>query len=268
MKRPAAGLRVRSRAPLVISVLALVVAISGVSAVSAATHIVRAALFAKNAGAVNGIKASRVPRAGRLLALNASAKLPRSVMPPLTVASLNGIRASSTAAAGRLFPLGANAAFPESVIPLDSTTKAPNIAVRLSSDVDQAIPNSAGGPTTPETFLRFARAEFDTAGLFRSAAPDRVTVPVTGIYLISATVSWDPLTSGAGERVVRLAAKGVVVAAQQAVTPGDPFQSVTGIERLTAGDIVQVVVGSTNDTKVITADGNSSSLSVVWLAPG
>jgi hypothetical protein len=268
MKRPARARRVRSGAPLVISLLALVVAISGVQVVSAATGIVKVALFAKNAGTVNGIKASRVPRPGQLVALNVAAKLPHSVIPTVAVTSVSGIRASTRATAGALFPLGFNAAFPESVIPLDSTTKAPNVAARIYSDVDQAIPNSAGGPTTPETFLHFSRAEFDTAGLFRSAAPDRLTVPVAGVYLISATVSWDPKTSGAGERVVRLAAKGIVVAAQQAVTPGDPFQSVTGIDRLSPGDIVQVVVGSTNDTKVVTADGNSSSLSVVWLAPG
>jgi hypothetical protein len=268
MKRPAGPRRVRPGAPLSISLLALLIAISGVPVVSAATHIVKVALFAQNAGAVNGIKASRVPHPGQLVALNAGAKLPRSVVPTVAATSLNGIRASTTPIAGALYPLGRNAAFPDSVIPLDSTTKAPNIAARIYADVDQPIPNSAGGPTTPETFLHFGRAEFDTAGLFQSAIPDRLTVPVTGVYLISATVSWDPLTSGVGERVVRIAAKGIVVAAQQAVTPGDPFQSVTGIDRLSAGDTVQVVVGSTNDTKAVTADGNPSSLSVVWLAPG
>ena len=40
------------------------------------------AAFAFNAGAVNGIKASRTPKPGRLVPLGKNAKLPASVMPP------------------------------------------------------------------------------------------------------------------------------------------------------------------------------------------
>ena len=39
------------------------------------------AAFAANAGAVNGIKASRTPKAGRLVPLGRNAKLPASVVP-------------------------------------------------------------------------------------------------------------------------------------------------------------------------------------------
>src|SRR5881398_2506797 len=39
------------------------------------------AAFAENAGAVNGIKASRTPKPGRLVPLGKNAKLPRSVVP-------------------------------------------------------------------------------------------------------------------------------------------------------------------------------------------
>ncbi|MDX6556124.1 MAG: hypothetical protein QOD86_2319 [Miltoncostaeaceae bacterium] len=47
----------------------------------AATNAVRNALFAKNAGAVNGIQASRTPRPNRLVPLNRRGKLPASVIP-------------------------------------------------------------------------------------------------------------------------------------------------------------------------------------------
>ncbi len=47
----------------------------------AATSAVRNALFAKNAGAVNGIRASRTPRPNRLVPLNRQGKLPVSVIP-------------------------------------------------------------------------------------------------------------------------------------------------------------------------------------------
>ena len=41
------------------------------------------AAFAKNAGAVNGIKASRTPKPGRLVPLGKNAKLPASVVPTI-----------------------------------------------------------------------------------------------------------------------------------------------------------------------------------------
>jgi uncharacterized membrane protein len=118
--------------------------------------------------------------------------------------------------------------------------------------------------------LHFDRIAFDTAGLFNPSAPDRLTIPVTGIYLISASVRWDPVTSGAGERVVRIFAGNEVVADQQAVTPGSPYIAVSGVARLLTGAVVGVAAGATNDTKVITdgTNSDSSSLSVVWLAPG
>ena len=153
-------------------------------------------------------------------------------------------------------------------LPLDSTSKAPNIAARIWSDVDQAIPNSAGGPTTPETYLRFDQARFDTDRLFSTTTPDRLTIPVSGIYLITATVAWEHPPTAAGDRVVRLVAGGKIIAAEQVFTPFAPIQSVAGLDRLSAGDTVQVVVGTDTDTKVLTLDGDSPSLSVVWLAPG
>jgi hypothetical protein len=68
--------------PIVLSAAALVVAVLGSTPLGhAAGGIVQTALFAKNAGKVNGIKASRTPKAGQLVALGANAKLPRSVFP-------------------------------------------------------------------------------------------------------------------------------------------------------------------------------------------
>jgi hypothetical protein len=72
----------RQRAPLVLSALALTVAVAGsTSPVQAAAGAVRTALFAKNAGAVNGIKASAQPQAGKLVPLGRDGKLPVGVLP-------------------------------------------------------------------------------------------------------------------------------------------------------------------------------------------
>lgn len=70
----------KNRLPLALSAVALLIAIVGTPMSEGALHVVRTALFAKNAGAVNGIKASRVPRRGQLVPLNARGHFPSSVL--------------------------------------------------------------------------------------------------------------------------------------------------------------------------------------------
>ncbi len=137
-----------SRLPLVISLLALVVALSGVPVVPAATHAVRLALFSKNAGAVDGLKASKKPRPGRLVPLGSKARFPRSVIPAVDAPSVGGISAARVPTAGTLLPLGANAAFPETVVPLDSTTKAPRIAARVYRTTDLPVATNLPNAST------------------------------------------------------------------------------------------------------------------------
>ena len=71
----------KRRLPLIFSVTALVVALAGITplgeAARDATQVVR---FARNADKVDGLHASRSPKAGRLLALNSSKKFPASVL--------------------------------------------------------------------------------------------------------------------------------------------------------------------------------------------
>lgn len=67
------------RLPLAISVMALCVALVG--SPGAAVSAVKKVVFADNAGSVNGLKASKKPRPGRLVALNENKKFPSSVLP-------------------------------------------------------------------------------------------------------------------------------------------------------------------------------------------
>ncbi|HKO74462.1 MAG TPA: hypothetical protein VJU01_04040 [Gaiellaceae bacterium] len=69
--------KLRERLPIILSVTALVVAVFGATPVGNA---VDAVLFAKNAGKVDGIDASKTPKAGDLLALNGNKKFPASVV--------------------------------------------------------------------------------------------------------------------------------------------------------------------------------------------
>jgi hypothetical protein len=70
---------VREKLPLVLSATALVVALLGATPLGEAAY--NAVPFAKNAGKVNGIKASRAPRASQLLPLGPNRKFPSSVVP-------------------------------------------------------------------------------------------------------------------------------------------------------------------------------------------
>jgi hypothetical protein len=71
------------RLPIVLSSTALAIALLGSTSVgqafSSGASLAKRASFAKNAGAVNGIKASKQPRPGRLLPLGPDGKFPASV---------------------------------------------------------------------------------------------------------------------------------------------------------------------------------------------
>lgn len=69
--------------PVALSIAALVVAVLGSTPYgeAAAKRVVKRALYALNADKVDGIDASRTPRAGQLLALDGSGKFPASVVP-------------------------------------------------------------------------------------------------------------------------------------------------------------------------------------------
>ena len=70
------------RLPVVLSIAALAAALLGSTSVSQAfsgASFAKRSAFAKNAGAVNGIKASRTPTPGKLVALGPNGKFPASV---------------------------------------------------------------------------------------------------------------------------------------------------------------------------------------------
>lgn len=76
----------RSLGVVAVATAALVAAAAAPGASAAAQKVPRAKL-ADNARKVNGIKASKKPKAGRLLALNRRGRFPRSVLPPATPAA-------------------------------------------------------------------------------------------------------------------------------------------------------------------------------------
>jgi hypothetical protein len=80
--------------PTVLSVTALVIAIAGITPVGqAARDAAQVVRFARNADKVDGIHASRTPKANRLLALNGSKKFPASVFTSTGLSALEIVSA-------------------------------------------------------------------------------------------------------------------------------------------------------------------------------
>jgi len=85
-------------------VTALVVAVFGSTPLAnAAANAVKTALFAKNAGKVNGIRAARTPRPGHLVPLGPDAKLPTSVIPAISGGTIDLSAFYTKGEADRLF---------------------------------------------------------------------------------------------------------------------------------------------------------------------
>jgi hypothetical protein len=220
----------------VLSALALLVALAATPVGDAATRVARRALFAQNAGAVNGIKASKHPIAGRLL------------------------------------PLGTAGQFPASVLPLDSTTKGPRVAAIVNGP-RPGFTVPAGGSFAIPFNIDFGG--IDTAHLYDPAQPTRLTAPVDGLYLLIAGVGWggdnDPVAVRGTVRGAVLLVNGtrVVVGDQVAVSQAHTAQEVTGLVSLKKGDYVQVMLfhDSPNPVTVPAWPATGSSLSMIWLAP-
>ena len=130
------------------------------------------AAFARNAGAVNGIKASRTPKAGRLVPLGRNAKLPASVVP--TIRGARGEQ-GATGPAGPPGPVGPQG-------PQGATGPAGPGAAKLAYDVPANTPAATiltyGGlilraacSTAGDSTIS-ARSTLDNARLHVAAADD------------------------------------------------------------------------------------------------
>ena len=119
------------RTPLFLAVVLALAVLSLSPAGQAARRTVTA--FAQNAGAVNGIKASRTPRPGRLVPLGRNAKLPASVLP---------LRRGERGAPGQPGPAGAQgpAGPPGPAGPSGPPGAAGPSATRLNYDVPANTP--------------------------------------------------------------------------------------------------------------------------------
>jgi len=170
------------------------------------------------------------------------------------------IKASTTPIRGNMLALGSDGRFPISVMP--------NVAARVYSSTDEPFPlQIAFGPVKN---LTFDRVSFDTAGLFDPAHPTRLTAPVSGVYLITTSVSWQVSPASGNNRAVYVWVNGRAISVDQRPPADETRQTVTTIYRLRAGDDVEVGLGQDgSDTLIANAVGDyAPSLAMALIAQG
>jgi hypothetical protein len=135
--------------------------------------------------------------------------------------------------------------------------------------VQQNVPFT--GPS--ETTLAFNEERYDTASMHDNATNNsRLTAPVTGVYAVTAQVSWVP--NATGDRQLSLRKNGTTDIAfeDRESDVAQPTQEATTQVRLAAGDYVQVVVAQSTNPQVTlfinNYDETSPEFSMTWLAPG
>ena len=144
---------------------------------------------------------------------------------------------------------------------------------RVQRDTAITIPSASAS-----TVLSYDTTDFNVGGVFDTTKPTRMTAPVAGRYLITASVRWD--SNANGRRVVALnvnyPATGWAQIARSSVsgywatTPAFyPEQTAQAIYKLNAGDYAEVWVaqdsGSTLDLMV--GVDNAVTYSMQWIAP-
>ncbi len=254
----------RSRLPLMIASLALVVALIGTPFVQAAASAVGRALFANNAGAVNGIKASKTPKPGQLLALNRSGKLPASVVP----AGLRGEKGETGARGpqGQVGTPGIQGPPGTAASIADGSITPAKLGVVPSARVTKDGLQAANGDTP--VAASWNTEEFDTANVWNPADPTRLTAPISGIYLVTAGAIRQMNSSAIPGIAIRVGGT-VEYAAEDpeplSSTTRIPIQSISTIVPLTAGDYVEM----TYSGQAIDGFFNSrrTHLSMTWLGP-
>jgi hypothetical protein len=170
------------------------------------------------------------------------------------------------------------------VVGTSQLAQLPAARVRKASDT-QVIPDRT---TTPVSFTDASSEQYDIGNMFNQAAdPTVLTIPVTGIYVITGAVRWQANADGVrnlslhGPQPGGLRASSSVHANDSMVPPGGPpggpppppvldttRQSVSTTERFNAGDQVFMSVSQTSGVPLfLDASQNQIHLSAAFVGP-
>ena len=148
-----------------------------------------------------------------------------------------------------------------------STTKFAAIpGARVRSNATQPINSSTLTPLT------FNTVDQNTGGVFDVAQPTRLTAPVAGTYVITASVSWSNSAAGFRELHIRLnggTTNLALVSGGPTASNTAPEQNVATTCHLSAGDYVEAVVWQTSGGSMDSWNSANDAplLTLNWIAP-
>jgi hypothetical protein len=127
-----------------------------------------------------------------------------------------------------------------------------------------------------ETDLFFSTADYDTAGLFNNAVFEdrKLTAPVSGVYAITANVTWG-ISVNPGRAAFICKNGGISTCGTLLAKVGDTAatgavsQSVSTQAKLAAGDFVHVTVAQQSGGSVdVTSNPGDTNLEMTWVGNG
>jgi hypothetical protein len=137
-------------------------------------------------------------------------------------------------------------------------------SARVRQSTGQAIPGSGA-----QTTLLWDTEDTDTANVHSDADPGRLTAPVAGVYIISASVRWGG--SNDSRRYLGIRINGgdrIASVSDNPIDLGAYDQSVSTLYRLAAGDYVTATVYNYAATEAnISTQERMSSFAMSWVAP-
>lgn len=248
--------RHRPSAAMVVACIALGVALGGTSyaAFKLPANSVGTKQLKKNA--VTSIKV----RNNSLTGADVRESTLRGVASLVDASTSENVGVSSQPTAGKLLPLSEDGRFPASVTP--------NVAARVYRSTDQTVPTQIA--FAPVMRVSFDRVSFDTANFFDPAHPTQLKVPVTGIYVVIATVYWQVWGTEGNNRGISLFRNGDFIATDQRPPADETRQSVMALYHFDAGDTVEVGIGHDQwpSLAAVAKGDNAPSLAMALIASG
>jgi hypothetical protein len=138
-------------------------------------------------------------------------------------------------------------------------------AARAKKSSNQSIPTNAA------TALGFGAEDFDTAALHDLRAPNnrRLTAPISGVYQLSAGVTWAPNAAGLRELQLRVSGTCCFAISGGPPSAGTTRQIVSDLLQLSAGDFVEAFAfQSGTGGPLDVAAGAQTFLAMGWVGPG
>ena len=119
---------------------------------------------------------------------------------------------------------------------------------------------------TNPSLTKTATVEWDTDSFFSTSTPDRITIPVAGVYLLDLSFCW--AANATGWRSIGIVVGSTIVANQRIPSPGNVLcmQQVSCVRELDAGDVVKMYCRQgSGGNLTMNANAYAPRLAATWL---